>query len=1115
MNKHFIAAAIVATMAVSTYALSTLSLPAEDGGRLLAGSAKATLEKSLSSLKEKNISHAATADNKLKNASGATILGFLAYDQNESTPEGWYEINTDGTLNLLWEWDQEVFAMQGLYPRGGWLRDNRLCMPVAGSYGGDQQIYASFYMEFNPTTGALLDYNVVDIYENVYSNFIVSSYVESEDKVYGISVDPDDSKYYFCVAPADDIFAATAIAQLPRPGDRCYAFTYSIDDDCFYGISYFDKLVRIDKDGSITEICNVPLSGLGSSRGGLVYSPLDGCYIYNPQYHEKPSAFYAVYPNDKKFELLHQFDIDKQFVFFLSPDNKPLDAKTPAIPLVKNVEFGLGAKEARVTYTMPEKAHDGTALTGSLTWTASVDNIEFESGTAAAGEEVVVEYNNLSNGRRALQFAATSGKLSGNPAVTKVFAGNDTPKAPANVSITPTLVKWSPVTEGVNKGLINLDDLQYKVYINGVLEGTTADSSLEIALDDSKEITAYIASVVATASGIDSEPGLSNKIIFGKPFDMPMHFEPQASDIDIMTIYNLDGGPDYGVWEYSERWDLPCFSSGWSLDKDADDWLILPAANFTDADKAYRLSLKAACGGTSGREEYLELWIGTSPVPEDMTIPILSKTQIRSTDWETYDNIFAVPEAGAYYVGIHAVSRANQYALIVRDINVEATDMSSEALRAVDNLKVVSTSDADLTATISFNIPTAYLTGKALNSDVVVTVTASAAETVSVSGAPGSLQSLVVPTTQGTNIITVVCQLAGIEGQKSEIQAFTGVDVPDFVENFEAEVSEDNMSVLFTWDAPLKGLNDGYFKTSDIQYYIGEIDDYADFVEEPRLAGTDVFEYTYTLKAGSPLAYKRLAISAGNAAGMSPARWYVSLVVGTPHTPPMEEGFDNMTFKYSPVIMSKPDASYTNGDWDWAQPELVDPAFNHGKGDITLVGYSTEGAAKVRLNLPKFATEAEGTTLSLDLWNGKQRPSSINVYATTYGIAAKFIATIPAGEGWEQHDIELPQEFLGRKWVTISIDASLPGVDNYFILSGYSVSSTTGLGKVSTDNTGSVAVENGAIVARGFEGSAISIITIDGRTIASRVASAEERFTLPQGIYIVVPQGAKPVKVRL
>ena len=108
----------------------------------------------------------------------------------------------------------------------------------------------------------------------------------------------------------------------------------------------------------------------------------------------------------------------------------------------------------------------------------------------------------------------------------------------------------------------------------------------------------------------------------------------------------------------------------------------------------------------------------------------------------------------------------------------------------------------------------------------------------------------------------------------------------------------------------------------------------------------------------------------------------------------------------------------------------------------------------------------------------------------------------------------MPQEFWNRPWVTVALDGTLPGANNYLILSGYSVNVTSGVTDINADARSSITVEGSDIVVRGCAGTSISIVSVDGRKIASRIAATEERFTVPRGVYVVIPENSTPVKVK-
>lgn len=1117
--KNFLLILALGTAAVSQ-AISPFD--GESGGRVLydakARSMAGNIEAAGTALLQAPARAATNQGPALQNTSGAHLQGFLAYDGAEKMPAGWYEFNTQGDFKLIWEWP-EAYCQNYLYPRGGWMRNGKLCLLAAASLNGDQQLYASIYAEMDPLTGQASKAEVVDVYENPFTNFISSVYVPAEDRVYGFTIAPDGSMYSFASAPADDIMAASEVARLSSPGYRCYCIAYSPDEDCFYGVSFFDKLVRISKDGIVEDICEMPLENLAGYRGGLIYSPLDGCLIYNPQYYSKNSELYAIYPAEKRIERLHSYDADKQIVFFHTDDLRTTTGDPAKAATVKEIAFTSGEHTATVTYTLPTTTRSGAALPATaLNWTACTDNVTVKSGSGLPGTDVEVTFENLADGRRALQlFVDSEGAY---PGVAGIFAGSDAPLAPQGVELSVNQVKWRPVRKGEFDQYLNRSDLSYTVYVNDVKVGSTTTTSMAINLDADAPMTAYTAKVVATASGVDSKPGISNKLVYGKALTLPYHAAPTAEDFELMSVFNLDGGPDYGVWTLTDRWGDYLLASGWSYSGNANDWVILPGVEVTDATKALNATLQAACGSESSTYEYISIWAGPEPDPAKMSVCILPETRVMSVEWTELGNLFAVPEVGTWYVGIKSSAKENQYSLLVRDINISATDIVAKAPSAPVNPTVSGVDHAALTATVSFTFAGTYLTGQPLDAsaDIVVTIL-SPAGTKEVHGTPGEETMVTVPTIQGMNAIVLTSSLDGIEGAQSRTEAFTGVDRASFVEKLQGTVSEDNFGIYLTWEAPLEGLDGRYFSSTGLDYYVGVIDSYGEFLEEPRLAGRDVYEYEYRIGTNSQLASAKIAVVASNAAGISPARSYVSGVMGKPYNLPMHETFEAMTLNYSPLVISQPSSVYANGSWDWAQPELVNEDFYNGPDDFALVGYSTEGNARVRLGLPKFSTSGYKECLvTVNVWNGHNGANPIRIYASTYGVNPTLIDSFAASEGWEELDAVLPEKFLNRPWVSIHVDGTLPTENHYLVLTGYRISGVSGLGDetLAGDSALSVSASNGTVTVCGAQGLPLSIYSVDGRTVGSTpCAGSCETFAPGHGVYIVCARGLTPVKVVL
>ncbi len=1048
-----------------------------------------------------------------KGVTGSTIYGFMSYLDQEDFMNGFYEIEPSGKITRMWEYQ---FASAGASLMSGWIKDGKLCGLAALTLGSEDLLGAYAYQEIDLATGEVLLSRDVDFLESFVPYFYAAAYVPAENKIYGFGKEERESgDYYFKCAPADRPEEAVLVKKLNQPGDRCNSLCYSVYDNCLYGVNTFGKFVRITTDGTITELFDVPIDNLSTGKSALTVSPRDGYLIWNPSVYDTVSEFHAIYPDEKRIEKMHRFQTDCQFTMFVSPDDI-YERESIAAPSYTGNTFEKNNLNGNLKFTLPSATIAGEPVSGDLSWTLFDNGEEKAKGTAAAGSEIEIPAE-TTQGYHTFRLDASDGTKSGYPGIAHIYVGNDTPLPPEGVTLTKDEITWKPVTAGCHNGYLDVSAIRYKVYLNDELIATTTSTSCPVSIDAEKLQEVYYARVIAEANGLESEAGVSEKAVLGRANPLPLIILPTRQDADMVTIINADGSPDYGIWRYSDQWDAPCFASGWSYNQ-PDDWLIMPAAEFPSNQVVYQVALDAARGGYIGQREYFEVWAGTEPTPEAMTIPVISKTRAQKYDeWKEYSGVFTVPKAGVYYVAVRSVSEPDQKDLIVKNIRITATDQTLSAPSAVGNLSIVSSSDADLTATIKFNLPQTYINGEAIGQDASVTAKASAgAEAVEISGAPGSEQTLTVPTMQGDNYITVTSIVNNIEGQTAEISVFTGMDHLSYVNDFYGEISEDNMSVDLSWTAPTESLNGGYVASSGIVYRIGLMNSDGSFKEDPIVAGTDITSYTFTLPEGSAQNSYRIGIAPENAAGISPARSFLARIIGTPHKLPITETFENMEMKYPIITSSSPDQRYSESSLTWCQPELVDPLFANPDIQFAVIGYTDAESARVRIGLPKISTVgAESPSATLKIWNGAGAAQDMAVYAIRHGMKTpEKIADIKPGEGWEDIVIDIPAKFADCKWMNLYIDGNLPSSTNYLIIGGYTFSPTSGVESILTK--GYVKSAKGEISIKGEAGESFTIHGIDGIKVASGIIPDSNEITInvSKGVYFVtLPKGSTSIIV--
>ena len=228
-----------------------------------------------------------------------------------------------------------------------------------------------------------------------------------------------------------------------------------------------------------------------------------------------------------------------------------------------------------------------------------------------------------------------------------------------------------------------------------------------------------------------------------------------------------------------------------------------------------------------------EVCIGTEPTAEAMTRVIIPESHCLHMLGDILEEFFAVPEAGVYYIGIHAVTKTVSFH--VSDIDITLSDRDADVPTGVTELQATAGADGALTATVSFKMPLTTADGRMLDAATVITATVASESTVpgkpdqnvpvaskQVTGTPGSLQTVEIETAQNYNNISVTCTVDGRIGKAETVLIYTGLVRPYIVNDFAASLSEDNLTVNLSWTPPTEGEEEGAVGTSfyyEVYYY--------------------------------------------------------------------------------------------------------------------------------------------------------------------------------------------------------------------------------------------------------------------------------------------------------
>ena len=188
---------------------------------------------------------------------------------------------------------------------------------------------------------------------------------------------------------------------------------------------------------------------------------------------------------------------------------------------------------------------------------------------------------------------------------------------------------------------------------------------------------------------------------------------PYVNELNTAALFGefgvIDSNDDGKTWGFKASETYYTYSAAHA----ANDWLVSPAIKL-EAGKKYRFAIDAAAASVQYPER-LEVKAGAEPKASAMTLQVLEPTNITWDTPQTLENVsFSVAETGYYHFGIHAISDANKFDLVVGNFVVES-GVEPTAPAAVTDLTVVPTENK-LEATISFTAPTKTFGGDNLPS---------------------------------------------------------------------------------------------------------------------------------------------------------------------------------------------------------------------------------------------------------------------------------------------------------------------------------------------------------------------------------------------------------------
>ena len=894
------------------------------------------------------------------------------------------------------------------------------------------------------------------------------AYNPREDMVYGFShmSSADDSPLALIKYPAaimkdangNDIIPLDRVeyikTDIPAEYD-CSAFAWDPRDNSLVAVTMKGDVVRYDPvTGEPTVLFSTGKENT-TYFGALGYSPTDKGFLWS--YLKVGSGgtesqdTYLIDTDRKTCRLqasttygedgwIHQYSsylINEQYADPLAP--KPAN--------VERDSFEPHGASGVLNVRIPSQKEDGTALSGDVTVYVHVDGITAEdrtpyfTTTAAPGALVKPEIKDLSEGlhRITVWLVSADGHWSRSRNVVK-YVGYDAPAEPQNVTLDAEYLQWDPVTEGINGQDISADGIEYKIWVDGEVIGTTTSNSYKMEFSPT-EMHNYLAAVQGSNHGSEGPLGYSNRLTVGQYRSIPATYLPDDSDLMLVKVFDTDA--DGRTWAYYQNEEAFVKQSPTTAASATnDDWLMLAPVNFDDPQALYQIAFDFKTSGNY--EEQIELRLCDEAVTGTGDLLLAKKVNSyeHNREYSTFSTILAAD--GVKYLAFHSLP-GQTADIYLKNIRVTKTGSTTAAPAAVESPELVPGDQGALPTTLKFRFPSKAVNGSPLSGDVTVTVTDLAGNFTSASatGAPGSEGSILFTPNQGATAIRVQPSAADNYGLPTDMEFWAGMDVPGMAQNLSVSLSADPRTILIDFDSPgTVGEHGGYASPAGLGFHL--MIKTPDKTKWTQYQAVDYTDLAFELGESMPQGLYGFGIMTKNNYGSS-EKWDRdhTVTAGPAYTLPMRETLPGGSFFYSPYVNEKPSDEYT-GTAAVADPSVLKPEY--AVKDRLVFGLMPDGerGGKAQLQFPLFSTVgAKNPTLVIHALLDPDLCAKGEVFARTYGNAdikiGEWDATTP-GLGYTPLVFPLPEALHDQQWVMLYVDGTFQeGERRYVIFKGWTV----------------------------------------------------------------------------
>lgn len=523
-------------------------------------------------------------------------------------------------------------------------------------------------------------------------------------------------------------------------------------------------------------------------------------------------------------DLTSYTSLRTQGLFVISPQAPD---KAPNTVTSITTEFAADGVTGDIKVTAPSTTFDGSALSGDVTLTVSVDGTEAGRCTVAAGATGTITGHNFGSvGEHKVSVVASNAAGNGPEGSIIAFCGLDTPCPVENATLSIAddglaTLSWDAPTKGIHDGYFQPDRLTYSIVRNPgnvTVAEKLADTQFSETL--ANVLDRYSYTITASYSGSnESEAITSNSVVYGPGYPIPLSTDlGEEKFFGLCSIYDLDGD---GATFYETWGTVSCNISYSDVPHTSDDWLITPPVYLEAGNYFYQIKYMATTDGVDAT-----FTMGSKNTPEAQTTELASvKNLIYADGIQTTWLYITAEKAGNYYFGIHytpqipGLSTSLPYGNF-RNLKI-AEGPDNGAPSCVTDVVAQAYTKGELKTVLTFTAPSVTFDGSVLTSITKIEVCNADDELIGTvtDAEPGKTCTFTDNNcTQGVNNYHIYAYNEKGKGALAEAKVFAGNDAPGMVSSLDYSV-ENNRVLTFEWGAPTTiGRNGGYVDPDGITY---------------------------------------------------------------------------------------------------------------------------------------------------------------------------------------------------------------------------------------------------------------------------------------------------------